>query len=121
MKKHFTYLLLCGFSLSLISCGGTTEKKEEEKPDNPLEALSKLGEEMKGGADDAKKKMEERRKKGDTLAMKYEDLMKYLPDEVSGYTKGEPTGTSISAMGQSYSTAEVKYNNGGICNEVHFI
>ena len=111
MNKHFAYLLLCGFSLSLISCGGTTEKKEEEKPDNPLEALAKMGEEMKGGTDDAKKKMDERRKKGDTLAMKYEDLMKYLPSEISGYTKGEPTGTSISMMGQSYSTAEVKFKN----------
>ena len=109
MKKYFVYFLMGGISLSLLSCGGA---KQEEKPDNPLEALSKLGEEIKTGTDDAQKKMDERKKKGDTLAMKYEDLMKYLPKEISGYTKGDPDGTSISAMGQSYSTATVKFKNG---------
>ncbi|MEW6469233.1 MAG: hypothetical protein AB1458_09925 [Bacteroidota bacterium] len=109
MKKYLYCLLLSGSLLPLASCGGSSAPKEEEKPDNPLEALQKVGEEMKGGTDEAQQKMEERRKKGDTLVMKYEELMKFLPSEVSGYKRGEPDGASVNAMGSSFSNAEVRF------------
>lgn len=113
MKKYLILLLAGGLSASVISCGGSEQKEDEtKKPENPLEAIQEAANNMQSGTEDAQKKMEERKKKGDTLAMKYEDLMKYLPDEISGYTKGEPTGTTVSMMGQSYSNAEVKYANG---------
>jgi hypothetical protein len=98
------------------SCGGSDDEYEEEKgPDNIFGAISnmkKMGEEMEEKAKKQKDKIEERKAKGDTLAMHYEELMKYLPESIDGYEKKEPTGESINMVGASYSTARVQYTNG---------
>ena len=59
------------------------------------------------------KKRHERKAKGDTLAMNYKDLQKYLPD-VAGYEKdGDPEGESMSMPGfGSFSKAEQQYKSG---------
>ena len=60
---------------------------------------------------------EERRKRGDTLAMPYQDLQKYLPESISGYTSQEPTGSSMNMTGMSYSTAARRYTKTGANGE----
>lgn len=56
--------------------------------------------------------MKDRRAKGDTLAMPYAQLQKYLPQSVSGYTAGKPDGASVNMGQASYSTATIKFTNG---------
>lgn len=112
MKKHLLITLPLSLSLFLSACGGKADEvKEEEKADNPLEALENYAEESQQAQNDAEKKIAERKAKGDTLAMAYEDLMKYLPEEIDGYKKGDPDGASINMPGSSYSTANADYTN----------
>lgn len=88
----------------LIACG---PKKTEEA--TGLAALEKLADNMKNGSD----KVNERRAKGDTLALPYAELEKMLPASVGSYSKdGDPKGESVNMMGQSFSTASQNYKNG---------
>jgi hypothetical protein len=113
MTKNLLIALPLSLSLFLAACGGKSDeaKEEEKKADNPLEALENYVEETEQAQGDAEKKIAARRAKGDTLAMPYEELMKYLPDEIDGYKKGEPDGASVNVPGSSYSSANADYTN----------
>ena len=114
MKNTFRILSIAVLTASLISCGGGSKEKDEEVniSKNPLEALVAAGEAMEKGAKEGNKKMEERRAKGDTLAMPYADLQKYLP-KIDGYTmEGDPNGATVNMGAVSYSNAEAKYKKG---------
>jgi hypothetical protein len=114
MKKLIYITLPFALVFTLTSCGGKSEEVKEEqveKPSNPLEALENLTEDSQESQDAAEKKIAERKAKGDTLAMHYEELMKYLPGEIAGYNRGEPDGTSMNQPGVSFSTADVRYTN----------
>jgi len=114
MKKLIYITLPFALVFTLTSCGGKSEEVKEEqveKPSNPLEALENLTEDSQESQDAAEKKIAERKAKGDTLAMHYEELMKYLPGEIAGYNRGEPDGTSMNQRGVSFSTADVRYTN----------
>jgi hypothetical protein len=64
------------------------------------------------GVTNAQDRWEERRKKGDTVALQYKELETYLP-EISGFTKeGSPKGNQMTMPGLgSYSQTEQTYNN----------
>ncbi len=113
--KPFILISSLVLSLSIISCGSKKDDYEEiEAPKNAFEALSaisKAGKNMEKNMKDTQGKLEERRAKGDTLAMHYEELMKFLPDEISGYKRNEPNGGTVNMMGMSYSSAEARYEN----------
>lgn len=113
MKKQLLYFLSLSVIATATSCmGGSKEEKpkEEEKPKNPLEALAKMGQAMSGQAEAQNDALKKRRERGDTLAMPYADLQKYLP-EIDGYKRGEPSGASVTMMNTSYSTADASYKN----------
>lgn len=91
----------------LASCGG-----EAEKTMDAMQNMQSIAE----SADDAAKSVEqmedlrkERIKRGDTLAMPYADLQKYLPQAISGYTMEEPEGESVEVPGMSHSRASANY------------
>ena len=114
MKKTLSTIVLAAITLSLISCGGG-KKDEEEVAEvkglgGALGALAKMGKEMEKSATESKGKQAERRAKGDTLAMPYADLQKFLP-VIDGYKMDEPGGGSVNMTGMSYSNAEAKYTN----------
>ncbi len=109
MKKLIYQSIVIAFVLSGISCGGNSNEMKEEKPKNTVEAITQIGEQMKKGSSDANTKMKERKAKGDTLAMNYKELQKYLPLSIDGYKTGEPNGTSINMQGMSYSSAEATF------------
>ena len=44
-------------------------------------------------------------------ALDYKELQKYLPDEIDGYTAGEPDGGSMTMNGVSFSTAAIEFTN----------
>ncbi len=114
MKKLMITAAVFATAFTLNSCGGKTEElKEEEvaKPSNPLEALANMSEETNEAQAAADKKIAERRAKGDTLAMPYEELMKYLPESIDGYKRQEPDGESVNMTGMSFSSANVDFEN----------
>jgi hypothetical protein len=55
-------------------------------------------------------KMKARKAKGDTLAMPYAELQKYLPNSVSGYKAEKPAGSTINMTGMSYSMASIRFS-----------
>jgi hypothetical protein len=110
MKKISLFIFPLVAALSLASCGGKP-KDEEVPPTNPIQALANAEKNMAAGTNAADAKIQARRAKGDTLAMPYADLEKYLPENVDGYKKGEPTGESMNMTGMSWSTAEVDFTN----------
>ena len=109
MKK----LLLITLSIAMLAaaCKGKSSKK-----DSPIESLGDLKDyanKVEKETNASTSKWEERRAKGDTLAMPYADLEAYLPD-ISGYDKdGGPKGsqTAIPGMG-SWSQAAQEYKTG---------
>ncbi|HEY8402419.1 MAG TPA: hypothetical protein VIK89_14220 [Cytophagaceae bacterium] len=106
MKKQ-SYLLLTALSFLIISCG---EKAREVK--NAYELISNapaMAENLEKSISAAEKKREERRAKGDTLAMPYQELQKYLPS-ISGYEiDGEAKGSTTNMPGMSFSSIEQIY------------
>lgn len=96
---------------TLVACGGN-DKKEEDNIDvekNPMGALMKMGENMQKQAEKMEKQQEERK---DAKAMHYEELMKYLPESVTGYEKEEPKDESVEMSGMSFSSANVRFTKG---------
>ncbi len=75
-----------------------------------LGGFLKAGKEMGDAAKKSEDRMKERRAKGDTMAMPYAELQKYLP-AIDGYKMSEPDGGSINMTGMSYSNAEGRYKN----------
>ena len=97
--------LLC--VLAIVCC-----KSKNNKIDT-LGELKEASEKAATAVEKSKDRWEERKQKGDTIAIPYKDLQSYLP-EISGYTKdGEPSGepTNMPGMG-SWSHATQRYKNG---------
>ncbi|MFN8360442.1 MAG: hypothetical protein U0264_11060 [Candidatus Kapaibacterium sp.] len=105
MKKWMTGLFLSVAVLS-AGCGKLDEAKQAAEN---IQELGKAAENIQEKADANAARREERRKRGDTLAMPYQDLQKYLPESVAGFTPRDPTGATMNMTGMSYSNAERTY------------
>ena len=108
--KKFNLFLLAFATIVLIACGGE-EKSQDDNIDvekNPLGAAMKMAQNMQEKAEKMQKNMEERK---DAKAMHYEELMKYLPNEIDGYTAEEPDGGTVEMQGTSYSNADITFKN----------
>lgn len=109
MKKITTLAFCATLLLNFWACD--TAKKIKETSDN-LSAATEAATNLQDNMEAASKRLEERRAKGDTLAMPYKELQAYLP-EVSGFDKdGEPSGSSTGMMGVSLSVCEQKFKKG---------
>ncbi len=116
MKKIFSRSLYFFFFTSLLSCGlGRNKDAVIKTKDGELtiQDLKHAGEQMQDAMQEAEKKKQERKQRGDTLAMNYKDLQNFLPD-VAGYEKkGNASGESVSMPGfGSFSKAEQSYESG---------
>jgi len=91
--------------LGLVGCG---EKASEVKnAANALEAAAGAGNAMAEAQKEAEKFSNDRKAKGDTVAMPYADLQKMLPSAPSDYAAAEaPSGSSQSMGAFSMSQAE---------------
>jgi hypothetical protein len=103
MMRNFKYCFLFIIGFILVSC---TEKLKESQ--NTIGTLS--GEVPNRNAPD---KRMERKAKGDTLALNYQVLQKYLPEEINGYrVTNIPEGETVELPGMSFSLAEKNYKKG---------
>jgi hypothetical protein len=109
--KQLTIFFFLSFAFCLFSCGGNSQKEENtESYDNTPEVTSDYPAEAETAA---QKKYAERRAKGDTLAIHYKELQKFLPNEIKGFSReGEMEGGSINMEDGSYSTASQRYRKG---------
>lgn len=117
MKKFMFITFTGALTLGFVSCGGEkagdekVKEEEVEKSSNPFQALSNMGKAMEKSVSSSEEKIKERRAKGDTLAIPYEELMKYLPESIEGYSEGKTDGSTVNMMGASFSNAKVKFCN----------
>jgi hypothetical protein len=107
--KNLGIAVLAG--IALAGCG------DKAKPaDNPLSAIAQVANaatSMTNAQQEAEKFAKERQEKGDTIALPYTELQKFLPPAPDGYTaNGEPGGSSQSMGAFSMSQAEQKYTVG---------
>jgi len=94
--------------LVIVAVAGCGEKVQEARNTmNAVEEVTKAASKVEESKDEAAKFQAERRSKGDTVAMPYAELQKYLPAPPSGYApKEEPSGSSQNMTGFSMSQAE---------------
>jgi len=112
-------LSLCIITILTFSC-----KSKSDKP-GALESLSNLKNLAENVVKETKQssdRWEERKAKGDTIAMGYKELQAYLP-EISGYTTPEgPKGSQMNTPGLgTWSQAEQNYVNGDKKIEISMI
>lgn len=107
-------------TIAVISCAVlvllASSCRSKEKNVGEINSLSDLKDYAENIVEETKKSDErtnERRKKGDTLAMPYKDLQAYLP-AVSGYNSDEgPKGSQTNTPGLgSWSQTEQRFKNG---------
>ncbi len=101
-----TAVVLC---FTLLSCG--EKAKEMQQAAEALKNISQNSDQIQKTTDEINKLQEERKAKGDTLAMPYKDLEQYLPASISGYKADDPSGESTNMAGFSYSKASRHYQN----------
>ncbi|MES2797766.1 MAG: hypothetical protein V4683_17495, partial [Bacteroidota bacterium] len=108
--KQFKTLIFClAIANILLSCGASDKATEAA---NNLSSLKNMAENISKSAESINDKIAERKAKGDTIALPYKDLQKYLP-VISGYEKdGDAKGESVNMSGLSFSTASQNYRNG---------
>ena len=107
---HSFKALVIGLALVFSGCGGCDKLNEIQQAAENIQELGKAAEHAEEATNLAQQRREERRKRGDTLAMPYQDLQKYLPADIGGYTANEPKGTTMNMTGMSYSSASREYS-----------
>lgn len=105
--KKIVLLLSIITALFWFGCG---DKVDEAK--NALELMNKapeIAKDMEKGMEESQKLREERRKRGDTLALHFSKLQSFLPTEISGYKAEEPDGETMNMGGMSLSTSKIRF------------
>lgn len=110
------YLFMIAIAGALFTSCGEKAKEMGQAMDN-IKNIAENAEKVQAQQSDVQKRRDERRAKGDTLAIPYKDLQAYLPASVNGYTAQEPTGESVNMMGMSYSTCARRYTKQGANGE----
>jgi hypothetical protein len=101
-------ILFCAFLL--FSCG--EKVKEAKNALNAMKSVAEAAENVGENMEEMNKKQEERIAKGDTIAMHYEELAKYLPESFNAFSKdGDLKGGTVNMSGASYSNVEQVYTN----------
>ena len=97
--------LAVAMAVIVVGCG---QKADDTKNAlNAVAAAAGASDEIEAGMQEAEQFQKERVAKGDTVAMPYAELQKFLPASVDGYTpREEPSGQSQAMPGFSMSQAE---------------
>lgn len=110
MKLVFS-LIITLFAFILISCG---EKAKEIKDAVELaQKAPEMAKNMQNAQDAAKIRWDERKKKGDTLALPYKKLDEFIPASINGYKSEDPSGQNMNMQGLSYAESSRRYTKEG--------
>ncbi len=105
MNKLKFYIL--AIAILIASCG--KEAQEAKQAFDMLKDLPEKAENMQKEVDLAEKKQQERKQRGDTLAMPYKQLQEYLPKSISDYGDAKFSGESMNWGGFSMSKSTAEY------------
>jgi hypothetical protein len=115
--KNLLYVSIIFAMLILVGCGKKNAdlKTSADSLKTVTENISKP-EDAKAAAD---VKIQERKRKGDTLAMSGEKLVVFLPDNVPGYTAHEPAKQSMQIQQFSWTMVERDFSKTDGEDEIH--
>lgn len=109
--KHLFVLLTIILVFFLYGCGEkVSEMKEAFKS---MEKIAEAGKNIEQESKLAETRRQERVSRGDTIAMPYQELQKFFPASISGYTPDEPEGSTFNMPPVSYSQASREYKTQG--------
>ena len=112
MLRPHLFSIASAVSLTL-TIAGCQQAQDAKNAYSAVVTTTKAAKEMANGMEAAQAKQATRRQHGDTLAINYKELQKYLPASAAGYaTDGSPEGQSMNMGGMHLSTAEQKYKKG---------
>lgn len=109
MRKYLALFIIPIFAIALfVSCGNKSndEQLEETTIDEIVEKGDRVNQQMSA----TESKIEERKKRGDTLALDYKILLSFIPD-IPDWQAQNPEGTNLSISGSHYSTASKTFTN----------
>jgi hypothetical protein len=110
--KNKVLLSVCVSTFLFAGCGASEKVEQMENAMKVVQNADEIVDQTNANNDLAQKRMEERRQKGDTLAMPYKKLQEYLPSAPAGYTAEDPAGESMNMPGASYSQARIRFTKG---------
>lgn len=106
-------LFICAAALSALTFTSCEQAQEAKNTYSAIVTTSKAAKEMASNMETAQSRQEDRKQRGDTMALPYKELQKYLPASPAGYTAdGGPEGQSTNMASMHMSTAEQKYKKG---------
>ncbi len=111
-SMELSRILLIFVSLILLSCGSDDKSDaidDLKKAVETVQNIPETAEKIENSMTRAEKKWEERKARGDTLALHYKELQKFLPETIPGYVTQKTKGHSNNYMGQSISQASRRY------------
>lgn len=103
--KTLAGLIIIGFVLT--GCGGKVDEASQAMKN--LETMAESAKDVESTQNVIDKRREERRAKGDTIAMPTDQLKGYLPNDIAGYKAGEPETSSTEMQGMSFAQATRTY------------
>jgi hypothetical protein len=109
MKRNlFIILLPLILTIFITSCG---KKEEEENLDEiSMDEIIEKGQNIDKQMQAVEAKIEQRKKKGDTIATDYNILLSFIPD-VAGWQAEQPEGSNLNVNGTQYSLASKTFKN----------
>lgn len=109
MKKYLIPILSITIIASINACGSP---EPEPKKKNLFGALKELSESMEELAENMEENLEENNGTFNTgEAIDHSVLQTFLPESISGYSRNEPTSSSVSMQGFNVSSAEVEFTS----------
>lgn len=101
MNKYVCLLFVV--SLFFYSCGKQVDELKEAS--ELAQKAPEIANAIEKNTDIAQNIKEQRRKKGDTLAMHFTKLQEFIPTSINGYTATEPKGEILNLGAYSFSQA----------------
>ena len=114
--KKLTALFIIAISIAFASCG--EKVKELKEAGEAVQNLAEAAKTMEKSQEAVNAKLEDRKKRGDTLAMDYKKLQEFLPKSIDGYTAGQPEGSAMNMQGASFSQAKIEFKKGNDVIEI---
>ncbi|MCX6140469.1 MAG: hypothetical protein NTX15_06525 [Candidatus Kapabacteria bacterium] len=106
MMLKVTIGIIAG-SMMFVSCGGKLDEAAEAMKN--IQSVAESADNVQASQDAFTKRREERKAKGDTLSISTDELKKFLPGDIDGYTASEPETQSMDMEGLSWSVASKEW------------
>jgi hypothetical protein len=106
-------LLPAGVVAGLLLTTGCEQARDAKNAYSAVVTTTKAAKEMAANLESAQERQAQRQQRGDTLAISYKELQRYLPASPAGYAPdGQPEGQSTNVANLHMSTASQEYKKG---------